>query len=65
MALANIYKILYMKVINSKIIYNWSNEERDAQAQKRICLHLEEQLADLTSKTRHLGREVPNSKKVF
>ena len=40
-----------MAVINFRIICNWSNEESDTQAQKRICTHLEEQLADSTSKT--------------
>ena len=42
-----------MTLINFQIIYNWSNEKSDTQAQKQICLHLEKQLSDFTSKTLH------------
>ena len=48
-------KILRMTVLNSQIICNRSNEKRDMHAPKRICSDLEEQLADSTSKTLHLG----------
>ena len=47
-------RILGMTVINFEIICNWSNEE---SAPKRICSPLEEQLADSTSKTLHLGNK--------
>ena len=48
-------KILRMTVLNSQIICNRSNEESDTHASKRICSDVEEQLADSTSKTLHLG----------
>ena len=48
-------KILGMTVINFQIFCNCSNEESDTHAPKRICSHLEQQLADSTSKTLHLG----------
>ena len=41
------------------MIYNWSNEESDTRAQKRICLHLKEKLIDTTRKTLHLGNKKP------
>ena len=48
-------RLLDMEVKNAHIIYNWANDERETQAQKRICFYLEEQLADSTLKTLHLG----------
>ena len=50
-------KTLGMTVINFQIIRNWSNEESDTHAPKQICSHLEEQLADPTSKNLHLGNK--------
>ena len=41
-------RLLTMTLMNSQIIYNWSNEENHTQAQKRIHIHLEEQLANTT-----------------
>ena len=51
-------RILGMTVINSQINCNWSNEENDTQAQKRICSHLEEQLADPTSKNSAIRQQI-------
>ena len=49
-----------MTLINSQIIYNWPNEETDTQAQKLVCLHLKEQLADPTSKIALRQQKIKN-----